>query len=77
MEKPYNKLDDDINIVSYAAIIDECNWLEFSLKRAIGIQSKDESEINLGKNSVVPSLTEILNYYNKIPLMIKICKQSK
>lgn len=72
-----NNLEDDINIASYAAIIDECNWLEFSLKRAIGIQSKDESEINLGKNSVVPSLTEILNYYNKIPLMIKICKQSK
>lgn len=67
-----NKLDDDINIASYAAIIDECNWLEFSLKRAIGIQSKDESEINLGKDSVIPSLTEILNYYSKVLLMIKI-----
>ena len=66
------KLDDDKNISAYASIIDECNWLEFSLKRALSIHSNNIDEINLGKESIKSSLTEILNYYDKIPLMIKI-----
>lgn len=68
-----NKFKDNINISAYSAIIEECNWLEFSLKRALAIQSNDVDEINLGKNSINDSLTEIVNYYKKIPMMIKIC----
>ena len=66
------KLDDDINISAYASIIEECNWLEFSLKRALSIHSTNKDEIELGKDSIIGSLTEILNYYDKIPLMIDI-----
>ena len=57
-------LDDDINYSSYAAIIEECNWLEFSLKRALSIITNNKDEIELGKNSIKSSLTEILNYYD-------------
>lgn len=66
------KLNDDINISTYASIIEECNWLEFSLKRALSIQSNNIDEIKLGKDSIKSSLTEILNYYDKIPLMLEI-----
>ena len=70
-------LEDDIENSVYAAIIEECNWLEFSLKRALGIHSKDNNEIDLGKNSINDSLTEIINYYDKIPLMLEILKEVK
>lgn len=68
-------LDDDINYSSYAAIIEECNWLEFSLKRALSIITNNIDEIELGKNSIKSSLTEILNYYEKIPLMTTLIKK--
>ena len=67
-----NKLEDDINAAAYASIIEECNWLEFCLKR---LNSSNIEEVNLGKNSIKGSLIEILNYYNKIPLMISIIKR--
>ena len=67
-----NKLIDDVNIAVYASIIEECTWLEFSLKR---LQSNNIDEVNLGKSSISGSLTEILNYYNKIPLMISIIEK--
>ena len=67
-----NKLDDNINTAAHASIIEECNWLEFSLKR---LQSNNIDEVNLGKSSISGSLTEILNYYNKIPLMINIIEK--
>ncbi len=69
-----NKFKDNINISAYSAIIEECNWLEFSLKRALAIESNDINEIDLGKNSINDSLTEIINYYNKIPMMLKYCE---
>ena len=69
-----NKFKDNINISAYSAIIEECNWLEFSLKRALAIESNDINEIDLGKNSINDSLIEIINYYNKIPMMLKYCE---
>ena len=47
---------------------------KFSLKRALAIESNDINEIDLGKNSINDSLTEIINYYNKIPMMLKYCE---
>lgn len=68
------KLEDDKSTSAYASIIEECNWLEFSLKRALSIHSNNIDEINLGKESIKNSLTEILNYYDKMPLMIEIMR---
>lgn len=58
----------------YAGIIEECNWLYFSLERLF---SDDEEERFLGKESIESSITEITNYYNKIPLMKKLLKRVK
>lgn len=63
----------DVNIENgvYAGIIEECNWLYFSLSRLF---SDDKNEIQLGIDSIESSLKEIINYYNKIPLMLKLLK---
>lgn len=68
-------LKDNVENSAYAAIIDECNWLEFSLKRALGIHSNNKEEIDLGKNSIKSSLTEILNYHKEVPLMLDIINE--
>ena len=60
------KLDDNIEIGIKAALIEECNWLAFSIKRALKIITNDEYEVNLGLNSIESSLNEIINYYTKI-----------
>lgn len=61
----------NINISNgvYAGIIEECNWLYFSLERLF---SNDENEINLGIDSIETSLIEIFNYYEKIPKMLNL-----
>lgn len=65
--------NNDINIENgvYAGIIEECNWLYFSLSRLF---SNDPDEVQLGIDSIESSLKEIFNYYNKIPLMLKLLK---
>jgi len=70
----YNTLKDDINIGVYAALIEECNWLYFSLQRALRLNTNDGYEIKLGEESIESSITEIINYYNKIDLMLKLLK---
>lgn len=63
-----NKIN-DVEDSANCSIIEECNWLEYSLKRALGYY---KSDIEIGKKSVQPSMTEIMNYYDKIPLMLEI-----
>lgn len=54
-------------------MIDEIIWLEFNLKRSLGVISKDKEEIKLGKTQIITPMTEIMNYYSKIDKMIEIC----
>ena len=68
----YNSFKDNLKNGVYAAIIEECNWLYFSLQRALSIITKDPYEIDLGKESINSSTNEIINYYNKIDLMIRL-----
>jgi Ser/Thr protein kinase RdoA (MazF antagonist) len=69
----YFRFDDAIEVAVYAALMDELLWLEYSLKRALGIISNNESEILLGKEQVISSMKEVINYYSKINDMIRIC----
>jgi hypothetical protein len=62
-------LKDNLELAINSSIIEECMWLEFSLKRALLLNNNDLNEINIGKSSISPSLKEIINYYEKIPLM--------
>ena len=65
-------LKDDYETAIKASLIEECNWLAFSLKRALRLVTNNGYEIKLGEESIESSLTEIINYYNKIELMIKL-----
>lgn len=69
------KLEDNYYIGVQAALIEECNWLKFSLERALKIRSCTDEENILGKESLESSLTEILNYDQKIELMLKLLKE--
>lgn len=70
----YNKIRrlNDIENSCKSAIINELNWLEFSLKRSLKLITNTPDEVKLGTDSLDSSITEIINYYNKIPLMIDI-----
>ena len=72
-----NVLLDDLNVSSYAALTEEFAWLELCLKRALKIQTKDEYEILIGKDSAIRSLKRILECYNNIPGMLKIINKIK
>ena len=65
------KLEDNYNIGVYAALIEECNWLYFSLNRALRLITNNEYEVKLGEDSIKSSLKEIINYYDKIELILK------
>lgn len=66
------ELKDDAETGALAGLIEECNWLEFSLKRALKIGNAITlEEMLLGRESIASSVTEILNYYDKIELMMK------
>lgn len=72
-----NELLDDVNISSYASLTEEFAWLELCIKRALKIQTNDEYEVKIGKDSAVRSLTRILDCYEKIPKMLEIIKKVK
>ena len=72
--KKMNLLD-NYQIGVYAALIEECNWLEFSLKRALNIIPCTDEEIYLGKDSIQSSLTEILNYSKKTKLILELLNE--
>lgn len=73
----YMKLNDKYEIGIYAALIEEINWLAYSIKRALGLISNKKYEIELGKDSINSSLKEILNYYSKIDLALYILNNLK
>lgn len=68
-------LTDDYHISVYAALIEEINWLVFSLKRALRLNTNNGYEIKLGEDSINSSVTEIINYYSKIDLMIELIEK--
>lgn len=73
----YMQLKDNYELGIYAALIEELNWLAFSIKRALAIISNDKYEIELGKTSINNSVTEILNYYKKINYVLNLITNKK
>lgn len=67
------KFNDSVEIAVYTGMIDEIIWLEFNLKRSLGMISKDKQEIELGKTQIITPMIEIINYFSKIDKMIKLC----
>ncbi len=69
-------LEDDYKKGALAGVIEECNWLDFSLRRAINSNRKySEDEVILGKESIGSSMKEICNYYNSIDKMLDLIEK--
>ena len=71
------KLKDDFSISLHAAIIYELNWLLYSLKRALKINTNNPEEISMGRESIKSSIKEIINYYDKIPFLLKLLEKEE
>ncbi|MCK8059502.1 MULTISPECIES: aminoglycoside phosphotransferase family protein [unclassified Fusibacter] len=63
------KIKDDIEDALYAACDGKLGWLEYSLRRALGIEASDKDEMELGASEVVSTLKSIVNHMKWIPTL--------
>lgn len=61
----------DINTVMwdevfYGSYIGMLGWLEYNVKRALGVEASDEAEMLLGEEQVVGTIHELYSYQGKI-----------
>ena len=52
--------------VFHGSYIGMLGWLEYNVKRALGMEVSDESEILLGESQVIRTIQELYLYKNKI-----------
>jgi thiamine kinase-like enzyme len=67
-------IDGDIKAVLDYGYIGKLEWLEYSIKRAIGIESSDKAEQELGREQANGTLKAILDYEQMIPVIEDIFK---
>ncbi|BCN30896.1 phosphotransferase [Anaeromicropila herbilytica] len=68
------KLHNSISKVNWDVVLDSgyegmLGWLEYNLKRALGIEVSNEDEIKLGEEQVIATINELKRYQEKISLM--------
>lgn len=51
---------------SYAGML---GWLEYNVKRALGIEAADDEEIKLGKEQVEGTINALYDYQTKVELL--------
>ena len=64
----------DINKVEWKTVLEsgfvgKLGWLEYNLKRSLGILCADEDEQNLGTDQVVATINSITHYADLIPIL--------
>ena len=52
--------------VFHGSYIGMLGWLEYNVKRALGMEVSDESEILLGESQVIGTIQELYSYQGKI-----------
>ena len=55
--------------VFYGSYIGMLGWLEYNVKRALGMEVSDESEILLGESQVIGTIQELYSYQDKMEQM--------
>lgn len=68
-------IDGDITAILNNGYIGKLEWLDYSIKRAIGIERSDEEERKLGREQAVDTLKAILDYEQMIPIIEDILKE--
>lgn len=67
--KYVNIRDVDWDIVFCASYMGMLGWLDYNMKRALGMEVSDEDEITLGERQVVETIRELYFYQEKIRQM--------
>lgn len=73
--KKHAKVDDSIHQLIYGAFGGKLGWLEYSLKRSLGIEKCDEEEQALGTKEAVETLDMILKQVKVIPQILECLKE--
>lgn len=56
----------DWDMVFSGSYIGMLGWLEYNVKRALGIEVSDENEIALGEEQVIGTMKELYSYQEKL-----------
>lgn len=67
-----NKLEEDSFSTICGNLVGRFGWLEYNLKRSLGIKSNDQEEMLLAEKEVTKTMDEIERYLNLIESMYKI-----
>lgn len=67
-----NKLEEDSFSTICGNLVGRFGWLEYNLKRSLGIKSNDQEEMLLAEKEVTKTMDEIERYLNLIEPMYKI-----
>lgn len=57
------------NVVLNSGYIGKLEWLEYSLKRSLGIECADKAEQQLGTSQVISTIESLISYANLIPVL--------
>ncbi len=68
----YNKIETDIYSVICGNLVGRFGWLDYNLKRSLGIKSNDREEMLLAENEVTKTINEINRYLELIGDIYKI-----
>jgi len=70
----YGPLHTDWKVVLLSGLTGKLGWLEYSLKRSLGIECSDESEQQLGTDQTTETLNAINRYVSMIPELVELLK---
>lgn len=58
-----NKISNGI----YASLNNKCRWLEFNIRRALGVTTQDKDEIEIGNNECIKTIEDIKKTLGMLP----------
>lgn len=70
----YGTLNANWKIVLSNGFLGKLEWLEYNLKRSLGIECSDEEEQNLGTTEVIETINAIIHYSDMISELEKWLK---
>lgn len=57
------------NVALHSGYLSKLEWLEYSLKRSLGIECTDKEEQELGSNQVIATIDGLISYSKLIPII--------
>ncbi|WLR42312.1 aminoglycoside phosphotransferase family protein [Bacillus carboniphilus] len=70
----YGQVNADWRKVLSLGFLGKLDWLEYSLKRSLGIECTDEEDKKMGTEQVTATINEIRSYADQIPILLNWLK---